>query len=103
MRNAVLPAVNPFAFEDPVYSGDDAQLTCHVARGDEPIKISWTLNGQPLPQTSGSVNVVNVGAKTSLLALTGVNHHSDGEYRCWAKNPAGAASYAANLTVYGKL
>nr|ACC65888.1 Down syndrome cell adhesion molecule isoform [Daphnia pulex] len=97
----VLPAINPFAFDQPVYSGDDVQLTCYVARGDEPISVSWTLNGLPLDNSRPGVNLVNVGSKTSLLTMSNVNHNSDGEYRCLAKNPAGVSSYSANLTVYG--
>ena len=103
MTISVQPAVNPFAFDQPVYSGDDVQLTCYVARGDEPIDISWSLNGEPLTSNNRQgVSVVNVGSKTSLLTLTNVNHHSDGEYRCSARNPAGLVSFSANLTVYGK-
>ena len=99
---SVLPAINPFAFDQPVYSGDDVQLTCYVARGDEPIAVSWTLNGLPLDNSRPGVNLVNVGSKTSLLTMSNVNHNSDGEYRCLAKNPAGMSFYSANLTVYGK-
>jgi hypothetical protein len=101
-RESVLPAINPFAFDQPVYSGDDVQLTCYVARGDEPISVSWTLYGLPLDNSRPGVNLVNVGSKTSLLTMSNVNHNSDGEYRCLAKNPAGVSSYSANLTVYGK-
>ena len=97
------PAINPFAFDQPVYSGDDVQVTCYVARGDEPISLSWTLNGQPLSNSRPGVNLVNVGSKTSLLTLNNVNHHSDGEYRCLARNPAGVVAFSANLTVYGKV
>jgi hypothetical protein len=99
---SVLPTINPFAFDQPVYSGDDVQLTCYIARGDEPISVSWTLNGLPLDNSRQGVNLVNVGSKTSLLTMSNVNHNSDGEYRCMAKNPAGVSSYSANLTVYGK-
>lgn len=102
MRNSVLPAINPFAFDSPVYSGDDVQVTCYVSRGDEPISVSWTLNGEPLTDSRSGVQILNVGSKTSLLTLANVNHQSDGEYRCWAKNPAGSASLPASLTVYGK-
>lgn len=98
----VLPVINPFAFDQPVYSGDDVQLTCYIARGDEPISVWWTLNGQLLDNSRPGVNLVNVGSKTSLLTMSNVNHHSDGEYRCLAKNPAGMSFYSANLTVYGK-
>lgn len=100
--SSVLPAINPFAFDQPVYSGDDVQLTCYVARGDEPIAVSWTLDGIPLDNSRPGVNLVNVGSKTSLLTMSNVNHYSDGEYRCVARNPAGISSYSANLTVYGK-
>lgn len=93
----VLPSINPFEFEEEVFSGSDAQLACYVSRGDQPLTIWWTLNGDRL--TNG---VTMVNTKTSLLALTNVDHRSDGEYRCYAENPAGLTSYSANLTVYGK-
>lgn len=97
----VLPTINPFAFDQPVYSGDEVQVTCYVARGDEPVALSWMFNGQSFGNRPG-VSIVNVGSKTSLLTLSNVNHNSDGEYRCLARNPAGTVSFAANLTVYGK-
>ena len=100
----MLPSINPFEFEEEIFSGSDAQLTCYVSRGDQPLSVWWTLNGVQLTSnvTTG-VSVVNVGTKTSLLTLTGVDHHSNGEYRCFAENPAGLTSYSANLTVYGKV
>lgn len=85
-----------------MYSGDDVQVNCYVSRGDEPVSVSWTLNGEPLTDSRAGVQILNVGSKTSLLTLNNVNHRSDGEYRCWASNPAGAVSFPANLTVLGK-
>ena len=99
----VLPSINPFEFEEEIFSGSDAQLTCYISRGDQPLTIWWTLNGVPLTSNATiGVSTVNVGTKTSLLTLTGVDYHSAGEYRCFAENPAGQTSHSANLTVYGK-
>ena len=93
----VLPSINPFEFEEEIFSGSDAQLACYVSRGDQPLTVWWTHNGV---RFDNGVTMVNT--KTSLLALNGVDHHSAGEYRCIAENPAGQTSYSANLTVYGK-
>ena len=102
-ETTVLPSINPFEFEEEVFSGTDAQLGCYVSRGDQPLSIWWTLNGvQITSNATTGVSVVNVGAKTSLLTLTNVDYHSNGEYRCFAENPAGLTSHSANLTVYGK-
>ena len=99
----VLPSINPFEFEEEIFSGSDAQLACYVSRGDQPLTIWWTLNGAPLTSNATiGVSTVSVGTKTSLLTLTGVDYHSAGEYRCFAENPAGQTSHSANLTVYGK-
>lgn len=44
---SVPPRVTPFDFEDnPLHSGDYAQLNCLVAVGDLPLNIDWKLNGQ---------------------------------------------------------
>ena len=102
-RDSVSPSINPFDFEEEVFAGTDVQLNCYVSRGDRPLTIWWTRNDVRLnDESSAGVGVINVGAKTSLLTLTNVNHHSDGQYRCWAENPAGLTSHSANLTVYGK-
>jgi len=102
-ETTVLPSINPFEFEEEVFSGSDALLTCHVSRGDQPLTIWWTLNDLQLTNNATSgISMVKVGSKTSLLTLTNVDHHSNGEYRCFAENPAGQTSHSANLTVYGK-
>ena len=103
-KTTVLPSINPFEFEEEVFSGSDALLTCHVSRGDQPLTIWWTLNGVRLTSNATTgVSVVNVGAKTSLLTLANVDHHSDGQYHCFAENSGGQTSHSANLTVYGKV
>ena len=97
----VLPSINPFEFEEEVFSGSDVLLTCHVRRGDQPLTIWWTLNGARLT-TNATTSVTMFNTKTSVLTLTGVDHYSNGEYRCIAENSAGLTSHSANLTVYGK-
>lgn len=96
-----MPSINAFEFDEEIFSGSDAQLSCYVSRGDQPLTIWWTRNGVRI-SNDAATSVTMFNAKTSVLTLNEVDHHSDGEYRCIAENPAGQTSHSANLTVYGK-
>ncbi|KAJ8918532.1 hypothetical protein NQ315_013036, partial [Exocentrus adspersus] len=47
----VLPKIHPFNFGDEASSeGETISVQCTISSGDLPIKFSWLLNGQPLPE-----------------------------------------------------
>ena len=85
-----------------VDSGDFAQLTCAVSRGDLPITITWSLKGQEL-NSGPSVTTTMIGTRTSMLIISDVDYTHIGEYTCRATNPAGSVTHAAELNVNGNL
>ncbi|KAJ2948223.1 hypothetical protein O0L34_g10033 [Tuta absoluta] len=67
-------------------------LTC-VARGDEPLSVTWSHATRPLDMHSGRVSVsesrASDGALRSELAVRAVTAADAGEYRCRASNARG--------------
>ena len=95
------PRIVPFSFGSAVVdSGDFAQLTCAVSRGDMPITITWSLKGQEL-NSGPSVTTTMVGTRTSMLIISDVDYTHIGEYTCRATNPAGSVTHSAELNVNG--
>ena len=95
------PRIVPFSFGSAVVdSGDFAQLTCVVSRGDMPITITWSLKGQEL-NSGPSITTTMVGTRTSMLIISDVDYTHIGEYTCRATNPAGSVTHAAELNVNG--
>ena len=83
-------------------SGEFAQLTCVVSKGDMPITITWSLKGQEL-NAGPSITTTMVGTRTSMLIISSVDYTHIGEYTCRATNPAGSVTHAAVLNVNGIL
>ena len=95
------PTIQPFAFTKvPMNAGEFANLQCIVPIGDLPLKIRWTYPGEKLGGASG-VLIKKVADRVSMLMITAITEKQAGAYICTAENAAGAASYAANLTVNG--
>ncbi|CAG9840566.1 unnamed protein product [Diabrotica balteata] len=94
----VLPHVTPFIFEDEANSGDMAQVSCSVSKGDTPMKFSWQFNGIPVSDDKG-ITVGMFGKKTSLLSIDSVDWQHAGNYTCIVTNKAGSASHSAELLV----
>ena len=95
------PSIVPFSFgRDVIDSGEYAQLTCVVSRGDMPITITWSLKGQDL-NSGPSITTTMVGTRTSMLIISSVDYTHIGEYTCRASNPAGSVTHAAKLNVNG--
>lgn len=100
---AVPPQIGPVTIGDePVNWGEQISTTCNILKGDSPIDIMWTLNGEPiLPDTHPDVTISTSGKKISLLIIDSVAAHHAGEYKCIAKNLAGSSSRSAILAVNG--
>lgn len=96
----VLPSIFPFSFDGEVNEGDSVQLTCHVAKGDLPLRIRWTHNDLPLFPHLG-IMASKIGERVSLLTVETVKAVHSGNYSCVASNNAGNISYTAELLVNG--
>ena len=95
------PRISPFSFEPVVDSGDFAQITCVVSRGDMPITITWSLKGQEL-NSGPSITTTQLGQRASMLVISSVDYTHIGEYTCRATNAAGSVTYSVDLNVNGK-
>ena len=90
--------------DGPANWGEQVSATCNVLKGDNPIKIHWTLNGKHItPRTHPDINISTTGKKISFLVIDSVSAHHAGEYTCIAKNLAGSSSSSAVLAVNGTL
>lgn len=98
----VLPHINPFVFEGNVNFGDSVQLTCHVSKGDLPLKIKWMFNQRPL---FAHLNILTskLGDRSSFLTVPSVTADNSGNYSCVAMNEAGEYTHTAMLNVLGML
>lgn len=100
---SVPPQIIPFEFlDDPINSGDMSSLICTVSKGDLPIDIVWTLNGNDV-RMYGGVSVVKTNKRISQLSIDSASADHSGEYVCVAKNAAGTASHSTTLHVNGKM
>ena len=65
--------------------GDSVHLQCQLTPVSDPgIKIEWTFDGKPLPQSSRLKTVSDFGFVT--LDISGVDSRDSGEYICRATN-----------------
>lgn len=96
----VLPYINPFSFETEANFGDSVQVSCHVAKGDLPLKIKWIFNEQPLFAHFG-ILTSKFGERSNFLTVPSVTEKNSGTYTCLASNDAGSSNYSTNLYVNG--
>ena len=96
------PSIVPFSFGSggEVNEGDTAQITCLVSRGDEPLRISWSLKGDTI-SSGPTMTTTMIGTRASMLMITGVGYRHSGTYTCTATNKAGSVSHSAELLVKG--
>ncbi|XP_039227468.1 Down syndrome cell adhesion molecule-like protein Dscam2 isoform X4 [Drosophila yakuba] len=96
----VPPHVLPFSFGSEVFNmGDVLSITCVVLKGDLPLKIHWTLNGEPVATGVDGLTVMQLSQRTSYLSADALGAKHRGSYSCVAENQAGQATYSANLQV----
>jgi hypothetical protein len=95
------PSIVPFSFGNTVVNeGEFAQVTCSINRGDEPLKISWSLKGDVV-SSEPSLTTTMIGGRTSILIIDSVGYRHSGVYTCHASNKAGSTSYSTELRVNG--
>lgn len=97
----MLPYVLPFAFEEKNFAGETVQITCFVAKGDTPLKISWNFDGQDSSSSQLGMSTSRIGERTSVLIIESLMASHTGNYTCTAENNAGITNYSATLVVSG--
>ena len=95
------PEILPLKFGKEVFDeGDFAQVTCIVTKGDFPLSIHWSINGDAVDSVE-SIFISPVGSRASYLYIYPVSHKHRGFYSCHVTNEAGTASASAILRVKG--
>ena len=95
------PELVPFSFgSDSINEGESAQLSCFVKKGDEPLKIHWSLKGDVI-SSEPSITTTMLGTKMSVLMISSIGYRHSGTYTCTASNKAGSVSLSADLRVNG--
>jgi len=97
-----LPKIVPFTFDDPMSSGESAQVICSVSYGDQPMKFSWSFNGDSVAALAGA-STMEGGRKASILLLDPLGAIHSGNYTCTVQNRAGVANFTAELRINGKI
>lgn len=97
---SVRPYIIPFAFDGDANSGDTAQLTCHVSKGDRPFTLTWSFQGRDISPQSG-VATTMIGDSISVLVISAATDSHRGNYTCTAKNRAGRTNHTATIRVNG--
>ncbi|KAF7411847.1 hypothetical protein HZH66_000743 [Vespula vulgaris] len=95
------PQIAPFSIGDePANWGEQVSAICSIVKGDSPIDIQWSLNGEPITaRTHPDITIQKTGKKTSLLTIDSVTAHHAGEYSCVASNLVGSVTRSAVLSV----
>ena len=98
---AEAPEILPFNFGKEILDeGDFVHVSCIVTRGDLPLTISWSLQGDIVGADNGIVSS-QAGPRASFLSIASVSHAHMGIYTCKATNEAGSKSFATELKVNG--
>lgn len=96
----VSPRIVPFSFEEPIFAGQSAQVTCLVSEGDAPLQFSWQLSGQEIPK-DGGIEIQSLGRRGSNLMIEYAESKHGGNYTCSVSNTAGTVQYTTVLNVHG--
>ena len=96
----VLPKIIPFYFDNPMNSGEAAQVTCLVSSGDLPLNITWSFGEKDISDMRG-ITTLKAGRKGSMLLIDTVSAMHNGDYTCTARNSAGSSNFTASLRING--
>ncbi|XP_052739464.1 cell adhesion molecule Dscam2 isoform X4 [Bicyclus anynana] len=94
----VPPHIMPFDIEESLFYGESVQMTCHASKGDRPMSITWTFEGQDLSTVSG-IKTLKMAEQTSFLSIASITGAHSGNYTCIARNRAGEDRYTTTLHV----
>lgn len=81
-------------------AAESIQLICHVTKGDRPLQISWSIQGEEIASHLG-ISITKIGDTTSLLTIASTTAAHSSNYTCTATNPAGSTSYTAPVHING--
>ena len=106
MQNNIIalepPEILEFSFGNKaVNKGEPRQIICSVIKGDEPLRLTWSWQGEDLA-LGPDITTSQLGGRTSLLMISSVSYRHSGRYTCIASNEAGTASFSTDLLVNGK-
>lgn len=92
----------PFFFGDESFnSGDSTAIQCMIVKGDQPVEIRWTLNGNPVVTGENGLNVVRMSSRLSSLSIESIGSEHRGMFKCSASNAAGTEESWSELKVNG--
>lgn len=98
------PEILPFNFGKEVLDeGDFAHVSCIVTKGDMPISMSWSLQGDQVSVSDSSISTSQAGPRASFLSITSVSNRHTGVYTCTASNVAGTSTFSTELKVNGTI
>lgn len=105
MQFLVPPRIVPFSFEEPIFAGQAAQVTCLVSEGDLPLNITWTYKGSSNRSMSEmGISTSGFGQKTSMLLIESTDASHRGNYTCIAQSLSNlklSSHYSAELNIHG--
>lgn len=102
-----MPQILPFNFGDEEVNLDELiSATCAVSKGDQPIKIWWSLSETDPKEyrnltTNDGVVITKTSQKVSVLTIEQVQARHTGNYSCFASNRAGTVQHSSYLAING--
>lgn len=82
--------------------GKRTAVTCAVVDGDSPFTFSWFKDGETIREDLEYFSIVN-GEYSSMLTISKLGAHSNGNYTCKVINSFGSAEKFDILQVKGNL
>ncbi|KAF2355841.1 Fibronectin type III, partial [Trinorchestia longiramus] len=95
------PRIEHFSFREGLSEGMRTRVVCGVYQGDQPLKLAWLRDGQPLRMSGQgrSTQVKDIDSFSSVLTLGPLSLDHVGRYSCRASNSAATVEAEANLKV----
>ncbi len=101
--HSVAPIVLPFSFGDEAAnSGDTNAIQCTITKGDLPLNIKWSLNGQLVKSGVNGIVISKISPRLSTLSIESISSFHRGFFMCIASNGAGESNYTTELRVNGE-
>lgn len=72
-----------------------------ITKGDLPLDIKWTLNGQLIVSGENGLTLVRMSPRLSSLSIDSIDGKHRGIFKCMASNVAGVTDQSAELQVNG--